>query len=239
MNPNKKTARVAGLLYVLVAITGAFGLVIVPLTLTVRGDATATANRIRNADTLFRLGIASELIAATTFIFLVLALYRLFKGVSEQQASLMVTLVLVSVPISFLNVLNEIAALVLLSGPDFLSVFGRPQLDALALVFLGLHSQGFGIAAIFWGLWLLPLGALVIASGFAPRVLGFLLILAGLVYVVDSFTSLLLPQYRPLVSIVALLVEAVGELSMIGWLLITSAKAQPLDGRALEGGPRQ
>jgi hypothetical protein len=151
----------------------------------------------------------------------------------------MVTLVLVSVPISFLNVLNEIAALVLLSGPDFLSVFGRPQLDALALVFLGLHSQGFGIAAIFWGLWLLPLGALVIASGFAPRVLGFLLILAGLVYVVDSFTSLLLPQYRPLVSIVALLVEAVGELSMIGWLLITSAKAQPLDGRALEGGPRQ
>jgi hypothetical protein len=94
---------------------------------------------------------------------------------------------------------------------------------------LGLHSQGFVVAGIFWGLWLLPLGALVIRSGFAPRVLGFLVILAGLAYLVDSFTSVLLPEYRPLVSIVALVFEAVGELSMIGWLLITGARAQPLD----------
>jgi hypothetical protein len=232
MTPNKKTARGAGLLYVLLGITGAFGIAIVPATLIVRGDATATAERIRSSEPLFRLGIASELIAATTFIFLGLALHRLFKAVNEGQASLMVILVLVSVPISFLNVLNEIAALVLLSGPDFLSVFGKPQLEALALLFLGLHSQGFGVAEIFWGLWLLPLGALVIGSGFAPRVLGFLVILAGLAYLADSFTSLLLPLYRQLVSIVAALFEAVGELSMIAWLLITGAKAQPLEGPA-------
>lgn len=236
MNPNKKDARVAGLLYAVLAITGAVGIAIVPVTLIVRGDATTTADRIRSSEWLFRLGIASELIAATTFIFLVLALYRLFKGVSEEQASLMVALVLVSVPISFLNVLNEIAALVLLSGPDFLSVFGKPQLDALALLFLGLHSQGFGVAEIFWGLWLLPLGALVIGSGFAPRALGWLVILAGLGYVADSFASLHLPQYRPLVSIVATIFEAVGELSMIAWLLITGAKAQPLEGPALGSG---
>jgi hypothetical protein len=216
---------------VLVAITGAFGIAIVPVTLIVRGDATATAERIRSSEWLFRLGIASELIAATTFIFLVLALYRLFRGVSEEQASLMVTLVLISVPISFLNVLNEIAALVLLSGPDFLLVFGKPQLDALALLFLGLHSQGFGVASIFWGLWLLPLGTLVIRSGFAPRVLGFLVILAGLAYVADSLTSLLLPQYRQLVSIAALLFEAAGELSMIAWLLVTSAQGRPSTGQ--------
>jgi hypothetical protein len=236
---SKKPARVAGLLYVLLAITGAFGIAIVPVTLIVRGDATATAERIRSSEWLFRLGIASELIAATTFIFLVLALYRLFRGVSEEQASLMVTLVLISVPISFLNVLNEIAALALLSGPDFLVVFGKPQLDALALLFLGLHSQGFGVASIFWGLWLLPLGTLVIRSGFAPRVLGFLVILAGLAYLADSLTSLLLPQYRQLVSIAALLFEAVGELSMIAWLLVTGAKGQPSTGPALISGPRQ
>ena len=117
MNPRKKIARVAGLLYVLVGITGAFGIAIV---LIVPGDATATADRIRSSESLFRLGIASELIAAVSFIFLVLALYRLFKGVSEERASLMVTLVLVSVPISFLNVLNAIAALVFFSGPDYL-----------------------------------------------------------------------------------------------------------------------
>ena len=101
MNRNRETARVAGLLYGLVGVTGAFGITIVPLTLIVRGDPTATAERIRSSESLFRLGVASELIASVSFIFLVLALYRLFKGVSEERASLMVTLVLVSVPISY------------------------------------------------------------------------------------------------------------------------------------------
>ena len=222
---NRKSARVAGLLYVLLGITGAFGIAIVPGILIVPGNATATADRIRSSELLFRLGIASELIAAVSFIFLVLALYRLFKGVSKERASLMVTLVLISVPISFVNALNAIAALVFLSGPDYLSVFEKQQLETLALVFLGLHSQGLSVASIFWGLWLLPLGALVIGSGFAPRVLGFLLILAGLAYLASSLTSLLLPQYRQLASGVGTPFEAVGELSMIAWLLITGAKA--------------
>lgn len=238
MNPNKKAARVAGLLYVLVGITGGFG-ILVPITLVVPGDAAATADRILTSASLFRFGIASELIAAISFIFLVLALHRLFEGIHAQLASLMVTFVLVSVPISFVNVLNGIAALALLSGQDFLSVFDKHQLDALALVLLQLHSQGsFVVAAIFWGLWLFPLGLLVIRSGFAPRVLGFLVMLAGLAYLAVSFTSLLLPPPRQLVSIVAILFEAVGEVSMIAWLLITGAKAQPLDEPALLRGPR-
>jgi len=223
---NKKTARVAGLWYLLVAITGAFSIVYVPGTLIVPGDATATADRILASESLFRLGIVSELISAVGFIFLVLALRRLFKETSEQLASLMVIFVLVSVPISFVNVLNEIAALILLRAPDFLSVFDKHQLDALALLFLRLHSQGlFVVAGIFWGLWLLPLGLLVIRSGFAPRALGVLLIPAGVAYVAVSAASLLLPQYLPLVSTVAIPVEA-GEVPMIVWLLITGAKGR-------------
>ncbi|MDQ2952583.1 MAG: DUF4386 domain-containing protein [Chloroflexota bacterium] len=220
MNP----VRVAGLLYLLLAITGAFGILYVPGTLIVLGNAEATADRIRTSESLFRLAIASELISATTFIFVVLALYRLFKGVNQEHASLMVILVLVSVPISFLNVLSEIAALMLVSGADFLSVYGKPQLDALALVFLRLHSQGFVVVGIFWGLWLFPLAMLAFRSGFVPRVVGGLLILAGMAYVVVSLTSLLLPQYASLVSSVAVLAEA-GELSMIVWLLTTRTRA--------------
>ena len=220
MNPT----RVAGLLYLLLVITGFFGTFYVPITLIVPGDAGATADHIRTSESLFRLGIASELISATVFIFVVLALYRVFKGVNQEQASLMVVLVLVSVPISFLTVVSEIAALALLSGADFLSVFGKPQLEALALVFLRLHSQGTVVAEIFWGLWLFPLALLVIRSGFVPRVVGVLLIIAGSAYLAVTFTSVLLPQYAGVVSSVATLPEA-GELSIVLWLLTTRTRA--------------
>jgi len=227
MNSTKKQARIAGLLYLLASIIGFFCLAYVPGKLIVSGDATATANRIRASETLLRLGIASELIAFTIFIFVVLALYRLFKAVSEKHAMAMATLLLISIPISLLNLLNEIAALVLVSGASFLSAFEKGQLDALAYMFLRLHGQGFIIAQIFWGLWLFPFGILVIRSGFIPRFLGYLLFIAASGYLASSFTSLLLPSYRHLVDQFAMVLEA-GELPIIFWLLIWGAKV-PLD----------
>ena len=227
MNSTKKQARVAGLLYLLASIIGFFCLAYVPGKLIVSGDATATANRIRASETLLRLGIASELIAFTIFIFVVLALYRLFKAVSEKHAVAMATLLLISIPISLLNLLNEIAALVLVNGASFLSAFEKGQLDALAYMFLRLHGQGFIVAQIFWGLWLFPFGILVIRSGFIPRFLGYLLFIAGFGYLANSFTSLLLPSYRHLVDQFAMVLEA-GELPIIFWLLIWGAKDQPL-----------
>src|SRR6266436_6959025 len=231
MNSTKKQARVAGLLYLLASIPAPFALIYVPGKLIVSGDATATANHVRASETLFRLGIASELLGFIIFIFVVLALYRLFKAVDKKHALAMAILLLISIPISLLNVLNEIAALVLVSGADFLSAFEKGQLDALAYLFLRLHGQGFVVAEIFWGLWLFPFGVLVIRSGFIPRFLGYLLFIAGFGYVADSFTSLLLPSYRHLVDQFTTVLTA-GELPIIFWLLIWGAKDQPLDEQA-------
>ncbi len=227
MNSTKKAARFAGLLYVLACIPAPFSLIYVPRTLIVPGNATATASKILANESMFRLGMAGELITSIAFIFAVLALYRLLQGVNKRHASLMVTLFAVSVPISCLNVLNEIAALILLRGADFLSVFTRPQLDALALVFLRLHSYGFVVAAIFWGLWLFPFGVLVYRSGFLPRILGVWLIINCFAYVIPSFTTFLLPQYRDVVTRIAL-PFLLGELAIVLWLLIKGAKDQPL-----------
>jgi Domain of unknown function (DUF4386) len=228
MNSIKKQARFAGFLYLLACLPAPFALLYVPGKLIVPGDPTATANHVRASETLLRLGMAGELINATAFIFVVLALYRLFKGVNKQHASLMVTLFVVSVPISFLNVLNDIAPLILVSGADFLSVFEKSQLDALVLVFLRLHNNGLLVAQIFWGLWLFPFGVLVIRSGFIPRILGFLLFIAGFGYVASSFTSLILPSYAHLVGQFAMVLE-IAELPIVFWLLIWGAKDQPLD----------
>jgi len=227
MNPIKKQARVAGLWYLLLGITAPVGLLYVPSKLIVAGNPAATVDNLRASDSLLRIGIGSELIHQVIYVFLVLALYRLFKAVNEKYAVLMVIFSLLSVPIMFLNVLNDVAALVLVSGADFLSVFGKPQLDALAYLFVRLHSQGIIVAAIFWGLWLFPFGILIIRSGFIPRVLGVLLFVAGCAYLASSFTTLLLPRYAPLVNRFALILE-VAELPIMFWLLIWGAKTKPI-----------
>lgn len=228
----RKAARVAGVLYLLIVITAPIGLMYVPSKLIVPGNATATANNIRASESLFRIGIGSELFHQAVWLFLVLALYRLFKAVNEKRASQMLILgALVSVPIVFLNVLNEIAALVLVSGADFLSVFEKPQLDALAYLFLHLHGQGIIVVSIFWGLWLFPFGMLVIRSGFIPRVLGVLLMIAGFAHLAGSFTSLLLPRYDPLVG-QFVMVLATGEFPIIFWFWIWGARLRPSDAPA-------
>jgi hypothetical protein len=224
MSSNQKTARIAGLLYLLVAITGAFSIMYVPETLIVRGDATATAARIASSELLFRLGIASGLICQITFIFLVLTLYRLLKDVDQSYATAMVALVLVAVPIAFLNMLNNLAALVLLSGAEFLSAFTAAQLNALVLLFLSLHEQGIVIVEMFWGLWLFPFGVLVFRSRFLPRVLGVLLVIACFAYLIDSFTSLLLPRYKDIVSSFTAAPAGLGEFAILLWLLIKGTR---------------
>ena len=226
MNSTKKQARVAGLLYLLASIPGVFCLIYIPSHFLVSGDAAATASKIAASEFVFRLGILSELAGFIGFIFVVRALYRLFCAVSKAQASLMVTLMLVSIPISLLNVLNEMAALRLLHGGDFLSVFSQPQREALALLFLKLHFDGFVIAQVFWGLWLVPFGVLVYKSGFLPRVLGILLVMACFGYLANTLVAFdLLPD----VAVSRLIGQlTICELPIILWLLIIGAKDQPL-----------
>ncbi|HET7151260.1 MAG TPA: DUF4386 domain-containing protein [Candidatus Acidoferrum sp.] len=225
MNSTKKTARIAGLLYLLASIPGIFCLIYIPSHFIVSGDASATASKIAASEFVFRLGILSEVAGFIGFIFVVRALYRLFAGVSKAHASLMATLILVSIPISLLNVLNETAALELIRGGDFLSVFDKPQRDALAFLFLHLHFDGIIVAQVFWGLWLIPFGILVFKSGFLPRILGVLLIIACFGYLANSIVSLgLLPH------VVSRTVGqlTICELPIIFWLLIVGAKDQPL-----------
>ena len=232
MNSTKKTARIAGLLYLVNGVTGFFSIIYVPSRLIVSGNAAATANNILASERLFRFGVVSELICAAEFVFLLWVLYRLLGAVNKTHASLMVILGLLQIPIMFVNVLNEIAALALLRGADSLSVFDQPQRQALAMQFLNLHEEGFGVAGIFWGLWLFPFGILVFKSGFLPRILGVLLIAACFGYLADSLTSLLLPSYEHVVSQIADIPLMLGEPAVLLWLLIWGAKDHPLEASA-------
>ena len=226
MSSTKNPGRFAGLLYVLTSSVGFFAMMYVPTKLIVHGNAAATASNIAANETLFRLGIAGELIGQAGFIFVALALYDLLKGVNRRHAWLMVLLIVVSVPIVFLNELNSIAALVLVRGANFLSIFEKPQREALAMLFLNLHHYGFVVAEIFWGLWLFPLGLLVYRSRFLPRFLG--VSLAGFAWVILSLTGVLSPQYYDKVFTYSQ-PAVFGELAFMFSLLIKGAKPPALD----------
>ncbi len=172
MHPLKKAARIAGAIYLSMVITGPFSLIYIPSKLIVRGDATATAQNVLAHETMFRLAILADLVGQVIFICLAIALYRLLSNVNKTWAALMVGFVLVSAAVGFLNTLNNIAALILFRGADFLAVFDKPQRDAIGMLFVRLHSQGIFIDEMFWGLWPFPFGLLVFRSGFLPRFIG-------------------------------------------------------------------
>src|SRR5271167_3218679 len=218
-------------------VAGPIRIIYIPSKLFVDGNATATANNIAAHESLFRLGIVSDLFVGTIVIFVALALYRLFKGVDQNLAVLMVILggVLPSA-IYFFNMLNDAAALMLARGADFLSVFEKPQRDALAMLFLNLHGQGFVAGEIFYGLWLFPLAVLTYRSRFLPRFLGVWLIINGFAYLVLSVTGLLFPYYEDKVSNIAF-PALTGEVAFMLWLLIRGAKPQAQAVVALSSGP--
>ena len=214
--------RFAGLLYIVMSAFGFFAMAYVPGKLIVRGDATATVANVAAHETLFRLGIASQLIGSAGFIFVALALYQLLKGVDRRQASLMVTLIVVSIPIAFLNEVNSFAALLLMHGADFLSVMDKVQREAWAMLFLNLHGRGLMVSELFWGLWLFPLGRLVYRSRFLPRFLGVWLGLAGVAWVILCLTGVLLPEYAGKVSTYSQ-PAVFGEIVFMLWLVIKGA----------------
>jgi uncharacterized protein DUF4386 len=222
----KNPGRSAGLLYILASLVGIFGLLYVPSKLIVPGNALETGRNIAASETLFRLGIAAHLIGEAIFVFVALALYDLLKTVKQRGALCMLTLILVAIPIAFLNELNALAALVLVRGADFLSVLDQPQRDALAMMFLNVHGYGFDVAGIFWGLWLFPLGLLVYRSGFLPRILGVLLMVNCFAFIVNSLTALVLPHYEVLVH-GWMRPFHFGEQAFMLWLLIMGSKPLP------------
>ena len=224
MDSKKKSARIAGLLYLLLAITGGFGIMYIPSSIQVTGDATATANNIVTSEFTFRLSMISNLVSSVLYIFLALALGRLFKEVDAKYVKLMLSLVIIAVPIGIVNVINLIAAQSLAGGTDFLGTFEQEQRNDLALFFLNLYNRGLSLAGIFWGLWLYPFGMLVIKSKFIPKIIGILLIIGCFAYVLDSFLTLLLPEYRKMLADYLMIPLAIGEFSIIFWLLIKGVK---------------
>lgn len=218
MNSNQKISKVAGVLYLLVIVLGAFAELFVRSTLIVPGDAAATAVHITASESLFRIGFMSDLIMMACYLLLAFTLYVLLKPANEHLSLLFVLFTLGSVAIMCLNMLNQFAALLLLSGPAYLAVFSVAQVQAWALFFLNLQKYGYFIAQQFFGLWLFPLGYVGYTSGYLPKVLSVLLMAACLGHLIQFLQVFLFPNAEA-VTYPGLAVATVGEFSLCLWLL--------------------
>ncbi len=225
MNSARNPGRVVGFWYLLLVLLGPLRLIYIPNKLFVHDDAAATAGNIAAHQWLFRFGMLSDLAGAVVLIFLVLAFYRLFKGVDQRLAVLLVIFGgVMPALINFVNVVSDAGALMVAQGPDFLSVFDKPQRDALVLLFLRLHHAQIIAAEVLWGLWLFPMGALAYKSRFVPRLIGVWLIINGVAYVVLSLTGLFFPDYQDKVFVYSQ-PALFGELAIMLWLVIKGGAA--------------
>lgn len=227
INLLQKTARAAGILYLIMDVFMIFSGMVVDPKIYVPGDAAATASNILESGWLFRLGFVSWIIGYIVFLFLANALYNLFKSVDKGQARLMVILVIASVPIGILNMLNQYAPILLLNGSGHLSAFNPAQLQTLSMVFFDIYQHGIMVAEIFWGLWLIPLGLLVYKSRFVPKVLGVLLIIGCFGHLLSFLSFFLFPDYSAILIPISEIVMGC-EIPIFLWLLIKGVRDQQL-----------
>ena len=226
MTPLKKTARIAGLWYLMFAL-GPFYLLYVPSQTIVRNDAAATSARVLSHETLFRFGLLAETLGAVVFIGLALALYRLFEDVDRHRARQMVGLVLVSSALVLVGVVFNAAALTVFRGGDAFAAFDQHTREAIGMLLIRLHGQSNGVNEMLWGLWLLPFGWLVVRSRFLPRWLGYWLLLDGICWVVVAVAGFLAPAYNDILFR-AFQPAFMAELAILLWLLIVGAKENAL-----------
>jgi hypothetical protein len=225
-------ARVAGFLLLFIVIIAPFSQLYVPSTLIVPGDATATANNIGASGWVFHLGIVSDSLVFLIEIVLCVLLYVLLRLVSRTLSLVAAFARLAMTVIQGINLLAYFAALLLLSGAAYLTVFGPAQLDALALLSLNAHQYGVYIWEAFFGLHLAVLGYLIFKSGYFPRILGVLMVFAALGYLAHSSGSWLYPNYVETLALVVGVTALIGELPFFLWLAIKGVNVQRYNERA-------
>ena len=194
MNSPKRLARIAGVLYLLNAITSGFAFAYVLGKVYVAGDAATTASNVVANSGLVRIGVVADLFQATVWVFLAMILYLLLKHVHQSVAQVMVVLVAIGAAIVCLNDVFQFEGVRVATDASYAAAFGAAGSNALVLLLLDIHHYGFLIAQIFFGLWLVPLGYLAYRSGMFPKALGVALIVGGACYLVGLLAVFLVPD---------------------------------------------
>jgi hypothetical protein len=223
----RRLARLAGLLYLLLALFTGAPFVYVGSSIVAAGDAATTADNVVANAGLLRLSLVAELAGMTCYILVAMAFYRLLRHVNQDAAAAMVVFTAIGAAIMGTVLLNTYAALAVATDPSLATTLGTDASDQLVLTLFGLREHGNLIAQVFFGLWLLPLGYLAYRSGYFPKGLAVLLVVGGVAYLVDLLARFLLPDLGADLSPFPLLLPTAAELWMVGYLLVKGVRTIP------------
>jgi hypothetical protein len=226
------TSRVAGLFWLLTAVTGGFSLVYARPRLIVFSDATTTVANLIAHDGLFRAAIVSSIFSAIFSFFFGLAIFRVFADVRRMLSTVFLSAILVAVALGLANAVVQLGAAVTLSDAAYLKALRQEELTALAMIFLRMNNYGLGLVEVFTGIYLFTLGLLILKTGSVPRVFGILLMIGACAFPVNTFMKILAPHTFPEMTQVTMALNALGSPLTMLWLLIKGVKVQPLSERA-------
>jgi hypothetical protein len=232
----RRLARIAGALYLINIVGGAFAIGYVPAVVVVAGDAAATAHNLQANEILYRFGLTVHVIVTLTNVPLAVIFYDLFKVVNRRFALMVVLFTLLGTAIESANLLIQFTPLLLLGGGQFASGFNADQVNALLYMPFGLQVLSYDVSGVFFGFYGLCLGYLIFRSTFLPRAIGVLLAIGALSYLTYSFSSFLSPGFAEHLVPYIQLPSLVGEGSLTLWFLIVGLNLQRWRDRAAAAG---
>ena len=234
MKSIQRTARFAGVLYLVITIAAIMAHIYMPSQIIIPEDAAATVNNIKGSTALFRLGgVGSELVILLSELILAIVLYVLLKPVNKTLSLIAAVSRLIMTTVHGFNLINYFFVLTLVSGAGFLSAFDAGQINSLVMLFLEAHSYGFTIGIAFLTIHVFVLGYLIFKSGYFPKILGVLFIAAGVGYLVDSFALLLSASYETTPIYLSLPIT-ISEIAFPLWLLIKGVNKEGWEKHSLE-----
>lgn len=220
-------ARTAGVLYLIIILSGLFSEMFVRSGMVVPDDFRATAENILAKETLFCIGFLSDLIMVMSDVGVALLFYLLFRHVHKGMSMLSAFFRLAQATVIGINLLNFFMPLLILNKGEYLQSFSAEQLNALSSLFLEAHTYGYLISGVFFGISCILLGILIYRSEYFPRWLGILVLAAGISYLIDCLTNFMTPGYAYLSEYLVISVAVISELSLCLFLLIRGVNPGP------------
>lgn len=222
----KLYARITGLLWLIVIVTGAVSMFVLRSPTLMPGDSLATARAVLAAANVYHTSLLVDLLSTLSYAGVSVFFFFLLRPTNAAVAGLAAVFGLMGIVAGLTNLAVHQGPLVLMSNAAQLGGFSLAQLQTLVIALIKIENLGFAVAMLFFGCQCFLNGTVVLRSGYFPWFLGALLMLTGTSYVVNFLINLLAPALGPTVFPVMAVAGFGGEGAMTLWLITVGVNAE-------------